>query len=84
MNNNSANITKHFGQAEPTRQEDVDANGNVIYEGYASLGTPTSQSGWLVTKHVYIPGNYPGVYIDIHDSTLQNVIWDARAAYVFP
>ena len=75
-----------FGNAEPSYLVDYDSNGNLIYEGYSSPGTPETTAGFTIMKHVYQAVTISGatIYEDIYSSILDKVIWDLRTMYNFP
>lgn len=65
-----------------------DANGNVIYLGFAKVGTSTSDSKWQISYHTWDannsltakqwPQNSEG-----NASTEYEFSWDSRAGYVY-
>jgi hypothetical protein len=70
----------------PVDNFDYDAQGNLIYQGMAQVGTDPGAQGWILTKYTYVTVVIGGTttYLLSHDSTLVNKTWSLRATYTFP
>lgn len=75
----------YFSTQIPKETADYDANGNLLYEGMAVQGTPTSAGIWMIKKHFYQQVTIAGATIWqwIGSRTMQNQIWDNRASITF-
>ena len=63
-----------WGRTIPDVKYDVDANGNIIYEGLYPPGQPTSSPVWIVAKYTYDANN------NLTDAKIRtNIAWDNRA-----
>jgi hypothetical protein len=67
-----------FGTSPFQHQADTSGIGDVLYEGWASQGIPTSESGWYIQKHTYDgSGNY------LNTKSVTDAVWDARTLYTY-
>ena len=65
-----------------------DANGNVLYLGYAKVGTATSEAKWQISFHAWDANNsltsrtWPQNSLG-SPSTEYEFVWDNRTGYVY-
>lgn len=62
------------------------ATSNLIYEGYAKPGTPTSAAAWQIAKHTYTGSNRTATQwpqIGGVGSSEYSFVWDNRASYTY-
>lgn len=57
---------------------DYDANGNVIYEGYAPPGTLVSNPPWFILNHIYDVSNKY-----LRTLSIRNAIYANRAGLTY-
>jgi hypothetical protein len=75
MNLSEKDFELLWGRTVPDTKFDVDANGNIIYEGLYKTGTATSKAEWVIARYFYDGNNN---IVDMKIRT--NISWDNRSS----
>ena len=69
-------------RSQYTKKYDYDVDGNLIYEGWAAVGSATSAAVWSVKKYVYSTSNLTSeVWAD--GNVDSDNIWDNRTSLTY-